>query len=115
MKTRKYIFIGLIAAFMIFTLIQSCKKDTQVKSYTFDATIKDTGSLPADGCDWQLVADSMYHPLNLDDKFKVDGQKVTVTFHKTGSRFFCGMVLFNIATKGPGGFGEIVIDKIAAN
>ena len=78
-----------------------------------DATVTDAGSIAADGCGWQLVADSTYNPLNLGDQYKVNGLKVKVTFHKPGTRFFCGIILFNTLQKGPGGEADIVIDRIS--
>jgi hypothetical protein len=119
MKTLKYIFIAVTGAFLLTALVLSCKKSaTPFKAYTFDATIKDTGNPAADGCDWQLIADSTYHPTNLDAQYKVNGMKVTVTFHKPGPRYFCngGGAAAIINTNGPsfGGYSDIVIDQIVA-
>jgi len=110
MKTWKYIFIALSGAFLTSALILSCKKDRELKSYTFDATIKDAGNVTADGCGWQLIADSTYHPVNLDTRYQMNGLRVNVTYHKLDNYYYCG----NIA---PAMFARlgipiIVIDKI---
>src|ERR1700744_6399193 len=112
MKTWKYIFAALSGLFISFALITSCKKDSNIKTFTMDATIKDAGNIAADGCGWQLLADSTYHPDNLDSQYMVNGIQVSVTFHKTGTRYYCGGVIPAIYLQL--GTSEIVIDKITA-
>lgn len=69
--------------------IWSCKKDNIASI----ATIEDTGSLASDGCDWLVkIGSDIYHPDNLDDKYKVDKSQVRITYKVTNDRYHCGMV-----------------------
>jgi hypothetical protein len=104
MKTAKLIAVILSSATL--TLTTSCKKDSsnEMGAYTLDAMIIDEGPLSGDGCDWVVVADSTYHPLNLSDQYKVNNSRVTVTFHKANSKFYCGLLPLHLS--------EIMIDHL---
>lgn len=110
MKTRKYLSVALGAILIALVLIISCKKDSQLKTYTTNAIIRNMGDQAADGCGWQLIADSTYHPLNLPVQYQVDSLKVAVTYHKPGSRFYCGMIILDLIARP--GLSEIIIDRI---
>lgn len=91
MKTFKYIFAALSGALILSGIILSCKKSDGLTVYTFDATIHYAGQPASDGCDWQVIADSTYHPLNLSSDYQVEGMKVSITFQKPGPRYYCDL------------------------
>ncbi len=98
MKPSKQFIISCIGILTIGAIvISSCKKtnSNQTHSFTENATIIDSGSLAADGCDWLIktdITDSVYNVPNLPAQYHVNNLKVHITYHKLATRFYCGMI-----------------------
>ena len=58
-----------------------------------EATLRYTGDVTTDGCDWMVVVNSneQYHPNSLPDSVKQDALPVLVSFTKTTDSFYCGI------------------------
>lgn len=59
-----------------------------------NATIRWTGQIAVDGCDWVVTIDSSkvnYHPDVLNSSFQQDGLKVKIKFEETKANYACGM------------------------
>jgi hypothetical protein len=71
-------------------LFTSCS--ASISESDLRAQVVFTGSEAADGCGWliQVSEDLIYKPEDLDEKFKVDGLEVSVSFKLLASSYTCG-------------------------
>ena len=59
--------------------------------------VKTTGEAAADGCGFVLeIGKRDYHPINLQDEFKVDGLEVSVRYWQLHSEYSCGLEPTNL-------------------
>jgi hypothetical protein len=85
---KKY--IPMLFVFALF-FMQSCNDDPGPKYFTKDAVVIDAGARAADGCDWVIsIDDSSFHPINLDDQYKINNLRIRVTYKYDETSFFCG-------------------------
>lgn len=78
---------------IVVILLSSCAKDKCCELKTVEnATIKWSGDVAADGCDWCILVDNKsYHPEKvLDTAFMHDGLNVKVSYELTDENFSCG-------------------------
>ncbi len=83
MKVHWYL---VFSAFIFF----SCSED--LVQNDINAKILNAGSEAVDGCGWLIVVseDLSYKPVELDDKFQVDGMKVRISFKVLDDSYTCG-------------------------
>ena len=75
---------------LIFSIIFliSCSKEKSV-----NGIVRDYGPIEVDGCGWVIqVGNDIFHPVNLDDQYKVDSLEIQFDFKKLGSEFYCGLL-----------------------
>ena len=84
-RMKSYSLLSLLT--FIFISCSDSLKENNVK-----AQVVFTGSEAADGCGWliQVSEDLTYKPEDLDEKFKVDGLEVSVSFKALDSSYTCG-------------------------
>lgn len=77
----------VLALFLLAVLSGSCNKSAE----WIDGTIVDRGSPAVDGCGFLLEAKGKtYYPINLDERYQIDGKRVRVRFSITDEMYTCG-------------------------
>jgi hypothetical protein len=86
MKIKK---IFLLIPFLFLIIGISCGKENDLE--IFENTAKITYSEPAtDGCGWKInINEKEYHPINLNDKHKIDGLSVNIKYNLLSSVWEC--------------------------
>jgi hypothetical protein len=103
---------ALVITLLVLAVVVACKKTNGPLEKTEDATVVNAGDPAADGCGWQLrTADSTYSPVNLAAQYQTGGLSVRVTYHRTGTRSYCGFAVPQVNR----GFAQIQIDNISKN
>jgi hypothetical protein len=75
---------------------QSCEKCLPAEVPT-NAKILYTGPPAGDGCDWLILADTVYYkPENLDGAYQQSGMDVKINFTLTGDTYICGLAASKI-------------------
>jgi hypothetical protein len=87
MKTKKLLVMVLFPLLLIG--MGGCEKENNLEVFENTAII--TYSEPAaDGCGWKVnVNEKEYHPINLDDKYKINGSSVNVKYNLLSSFWEC--------------------------
>jgi hypothetical protein len=94
MKKKRVFSWTTVLILMAMTLLtESCSREDFCSGgyNTYDALVLDSGEPGADGCGWLIqVNDSLFHPVNLAEQFKVDLLTVTVAYENSGEIHQCG-------------------------
>lgn len=69
--------------------MMNCEKKNNLE--IFENTAKITYSGPeADGCGWKInINEKEYHPINLDDEYKIDGLSINIKYNLLPSFWDC--------------------------
>jgi hypothetical protein len=87
MKTKKL--LSLIPFLFFIIGMVSCEKGNNLD--VLENSAKITYSEPAaDGCGWKInINEKEYHPINLDDKYKIDGLSINIKYNLLSSFWEC--------------------------
>lgn len=78
---------------MVLSIYGACQKDEGIDQDDLwvNAVILDFGSPAVDGCGFVIrIEDQIYYPVNLEEKYQIDGKNVKVQFNILEEMHTCG-------------------------